>query len=117
MYLNFNSNHPKPCKTGLVNGQALRIVERCTDKQDANNHLKNLENKLLERNYPERLVKANIVRAQGKDRRTLIYKKKPQNQQDRKVRLILPLTKATLQYTSGSDSLKSTWKEMRRLKN
>ena len=34
------------------------------------------------------MVKAHIARAQEKDRRTLIFKKKPQNQPDRKVRLI-----------------------------
>ena len=88
LYLNFNSNHPEPCKTGLVYGQALRIVERCTDKEDATNHLENLEKKLIERNYPEKLVKTHIARAQEQDRKTLIFKKKTRNQQDRKVRLI-----------------------------
>ena len=38
-------------------GQALRIVERCTDAQDANQHLGNLETKLYGRNYPENLKK------------------------------------------------------------
>ena len=87
LYLNYNSNHPEHCKTGLIYGQALRIVERCTDGQDANNHLKNLERKLIERKYPENLVKKHIVRAQTKDRRTKIFKKKT-TQTDNKVRLI-----------------------------
>ena len=32
LYLNYNSNQPESCKTGLIYGQALRIVERhrCT---------------------------------------------------------------------------------------
>ena len=29
LYLDFFSNHPEPCKQGVVYGQALRIVERC----------------------------------------------------------------------------------------
>ena len=70
LYLNFNSNHPEPCKTGLVYGQALRIVERCADAQDANQHLENLKAKLYERNYPENLVKKEIARAKTKDRKS-----------------------------------------------
>ena len=62
LYLNYNSNHPEPCKTGLIYGQALRIVERCTDVQDASKHLDNLKNKLLERKYPEDLINKQIVR-------------------------------------------------------
>ena len=88
LYLNFNSNHPEPCKTGLVYGQALRIVERFTDAQDANQHLENLETKLYDRKYPEKLVKKEIARAKAKDRRGQIYKQKPTNQSDNKVRLI-----------------------------
>ena len=30
LYLDFTSNHPSHCKSGLVYGQALRIVERCS---------------------------------------------------------------------------------------
>ena len=60
LYLNYNSNHPEPCKTGIIYGQALRIVERCTDAQEASSHLENLENKLVERKYPKELVKKHI---------------------------------------------------------
>ena len=88
LYLNYNSNHPEPCKTGLVFGQALRIVERCTNEQEAEKHLQNLKKKLIERNYPEELVKKQIFRAQQKDRKSLIFKKKQMNQTDKKVRLI-----------------------------
>ena len=88
LYLNFNSNHPEPCKTGLVYGQALRIVERCSDTQDANQHLENFRIKLNERNYPEKLVKKEIARAKLKDRKGQIYKQKPTNGVDNKVRLV-----------------------------
>ena len=88
LYLNYNSNHPEPCKTGIIYGQALRIVERCTDAQEASNHLENLENKLVERKYPKELVKKHIDRAKTIDRKKQIYKKKETTQTDKKVRLI-----------------------------
>ena len=87
LYLDYNSNHPEPCKTGLVYGQALRVVERCTDVQDACSHLQNLKERLVERQYPEVLVDEGISRAQKIDRKTQIYKKKKQTR-DGKVRLI-----------------------------
>ena len=88
LLLNYNSNHPEPCKTGLVYGQALRIVERCSNEQDAEKHLQNLKKKLLDRKYPEEIVKNEIFRAQQKDRKSLIFKKKQKPQTDKKVRLI-----------------------------
>ena len=30
LFLDLLSNHPKPCKEGVVFGQALRILERCS---------------------------------------------------------------------------------------
>ena len=63
-------------------------MERCSDAQDANKHLENLKTKLQERNYPEKLVKTELARAKGKDRKSQIYQKKPTNQPDKKVRLI-----------------------------
>ena len=74
LYLNYNSNHPEPCKTGLVYGQALRVVERCTDGQDASNHLKNLKDKFLERKYPEQLVDKEMDRASRINRKAQIFK-------------------------------------------
>ena len=88
LYLNFYSTHPEPCKTGLVYGQALQIVERCSEAQDVNKHLENLTTKLKERNYPEKIVKTELGRANQKDRKSQIYKNKPTNQPDTKVRLI-----------------------------
>ena len=54
LYLDFESNQPKHCKSGIVYGQALRIIERCTEKTDSDLHLENLKGKLLQRNYPEK---------------------------------------------------------------
>ena len=46
LYLDFYSNHPKPCKEGIIYGQALRILERCSKPEDAVQHLDNLKSKL-----------------------------------------------------------------------
>ena len=75
-------------KTGLVYGQALRIVERCSNEQDVEKHLQNLKKKLIDRNYPKEIVEKQISRPQQKDRKSLIFKKKQMNQTDKKVRLI-----------------------------
>ena len=42
LYLDYNYNHPEPCKQGLVYGQALRIVERCSKSEDAETHLEKI---------------------------------------------------------------------------
>ena len=76
LYLNYDSNHPEPCKTGLVYGQALRVIERCTDAQDTSNHLENLKEKLTERKYPNALIGNEISRTKTKDRKCQIYKTK-----------------------------------------
>ena len=88
LYLDFFSNHPEPCKEGVVYGQALRVVERCSRTEDREKHLENLKNKLVNRNYPEKLIeeKFNIVRK--KSRRDLINQKRKRNTGDDKVRLI-----------------------------
>ena len=78
LYLNHDSNHPDPCKTGLVYGQALRVIERCTDTQDALGHMEKLKVKLLERKYPEDMVEEQFVRAKSKNRRCQIFQNKKQ---------------------------------------
>ena len=49
-------NHPKQWKVGIVLGQALRIIERCSDQKEADLHLENLQEDLLARNYPESVL-------------------------------------------------------------
>ena len=46
LYLDFFSNHPEPCKEGVVYGQALRILERCSKTEDAEKHFDDLKYKL-----------------------------------------------------------------------
>ena len=89
LYLDFNSNHPKHCKTGIIYGQALRILERCSDKNDVDLHLENLRGKVLDRNYPQKTIDQQFKRALGKERKDLIFgQRKKGNQNDKKVRLI-----------------------------
>ena len=72
LYLDFQSNHPSHCKTGIIYGQALRILERCSEKEDADQHLENLRGKLTARNYPPKVIDKQFERALGKDRKSLI---------------------------------------------
>ena len=46
LYLDFYSNHPNPCKEGVIFGQALRVIERCSKAEDSSKHLSNLKSKL-----------------------------------------------------------------------
>jgi hypothetical protein len=88
LYLDFFSNHPEPCKEGVVYGQALRILERCSKTEDAEKHLDDLKSKLKKRNYPEELINKKFYEAKKKPRKDLIFQKRSQNQKDDKVRLI-----------------------------
>ena len=89
LYLDYFSNHPEPCKHGLVYGQAVRIFERCSKPEDSDLHLENLKIKLMKRNYPEKLIDEKFSEARKKDRKEMIYQNRKKNtaQQD-KVRLI-----------------------------
>ena len=89
LYLDYFSNHPEPCKQGVVYGQALRIVERCSKIDDRDHHLENLKTKLQNRNYPEKLIDDKFSEAKKKTRKDLIYqKRKGKMGGDKKVRLI-----------------------------
>ena len=88
LYLNYFSNHPEPCKTGLVYGQVLRVLERCSDSEDAKLHLDNLKEKLCERNYPENMVVDQIEKASKRSRESLITQKRKKKTKDNKARLI-----------------------------
>ena len=69
LFLDFKSNHPKHCKIGIVYGQALRIIERCSEQVDANLHLESLKVKLIDRNYPVQVIENQFARAKKKNRR------------------------------------------------
>ena len=73
IYLDFKSNHPTHCKEGLIYGQALRIIERCSDPLDADLHLEKLKGKLLDKDYPESMIQTQFQKAKKSDRKKLIY--------------------------------------------
>ena len=41
--MDYLSNHPEPCKQGIVYSQALRIIERCSETKDVEDNLENLK--------------------------------------------------------------------------
>ena len=89
LYLDFNSNHPNHCKEGVIFGQALRVIERCSNSQDVENHLENLKDKLKKRNYPENLIHSRFRKAKNQTRKNLIYQSRQEKSgEDKKVRLI-----------------------------
>ena len=88
LYLDFFSNHPEPCKEGVVYGQALRVVERCSKTEDRDKHLQNLKSKLMDRNYPEKLIEEKFSIVKKKSRKELINQKRKRNMEDDKVRMI-----------------------------
>ena len=95
LYLDFNSSHPEHCKESIPFSQALRIIERCSTPEDANQHLAQLKSKLEERNYPPELVEKKFEKAKLKDRKTLIYQpRKQKTKSDDKVRLIITHSQA-----------------------
>ena len=88
LYLDFDSNHPEPCKQGVVYGQALRIIERCSKPEFVDHHLDNLKSKLKTRNYPEQLIDSKFSKARQKSSNELICQNRRQKVKDDKVRLI-----------------------------
>ena len=73
LYLDFQSNHPQPCKESIPYSQALRVVERCVTPNNRDCHLSNLKEKLEERNYPPELIDKQFKKAKKRDRKSLIF--------------------------------------------
>ena len=101
LYLDYFSNHPQPCKEGLVYGQALRILERCSKSEWGEQHLENLRKKLLERNYPNKLISEKFEKAKSKSRRGLVNQQRKISQKDDKVRLIFTHNECNPPFISG----------------
>ena len=49
LYLDFDSNHPDHCKNAIPYSQALRVVEKCSEKEKMETELLNLKEKFKER--------------------------------------------------------------------
>jgi hypothetical protein len=89
LFLDFNSNHPEHCKSSIPYSQALRVIERCSSLDEAENHLSNLQTKFEDRNYPADLISEQFDRARKRDRNMLINQQKQKRNGDNKVRLII----------------------------
>ena len=72
---------------GLNYRQALRIIERCSDPEDADLNLEKLKGKLLGRDYPDKMIQSQFQRAKKSDRKKLIYQNR-KKKKDNKVRCI-----------------------------
>jgi hypothetical protein len=73
----------------------LRVVERCAKPEDRDEHLSNLKEKFLDRNYPPNLIEQQFERAKSKERKSLIFQnRKDKSKPDRKVRLMFTHTKS-----------------------
>ena len=88
IYLDFDSNHPEHCKSGIPYSQALRVVERCSSVENRDFHLENLRSKLEARKYPQDLINSKFEKAKSKERKELIFQKRKGALKDGKVRLM-----------------------------
>ena len=85
LFLDYHSNHPQHCKEGIVFSQAIRLIERCSKPEDLKTNLKKLEEKLLDRNFPNTLISEKFEMAKALDRKTIL-RRKSRNKSDDKVR-------------------------------
>ena len=88
LYLDFDSNHTDHCKNAIPYSQALRVVEKCSEKEKMDTELLNLKEKFKERNYPEQLLEEKFEKAKKKDRRSLIFQDRRKDKEVKKVRLM-----------------------------
>ena len=84
-YLQFSSCHTFHTKKGIPYGQALRIRRIVSDDQVFDTRCGELQDWLLERGYPERLVKEQIDRAKLEDRDGLLDRVCNRTKEDRDV--------------------------------
>ena len=88
IYLDFESNHPQPCKESIAYGQALRIIERCSFESDRDSHLSKLSKNLVDRNYPKNVIEKQFLKAKSKSRTQLLNQRRVYRGGNKKVRLI-----------------------------
>ena len=67
--------------------QALKVIERCSKPEDAQQNLEKLANKFKDKNYPDDLVEKKILKAKRVNIETLLRQRKS-TKTDNKVRMI-----------------------------
>ena len=88
LFLEYDSNHPTHCKNAIVYGEALRVLERCSEPGSAEPHLERLKEKFIARKYPVDLVEQQFLKARKQDREQLIFNQRRPATDDKKIRLI-----------------------------
>ena len=88
LFLEYDSNHPTHCKNAIVYGEALRVLERCSEPGSAEPHLERLKEKFIARKYPVDLVEQQFLKARKQDREQLIFNQRRPATDDKKFRLI-----------------------------
>ena len=71
----------------------MRILERCSKNENAQNHLDILKEKLQTRNYPDALIDKQIGKAKHKSREYILVRK-PRKKADNKFTLVFTHNKA-----------------------
>ena len=58
------SSHPYHCKKGIPYSQALRFNRICSDDENFDKRCNDLEKRLMERGYSEKMTRKQILKAQ-----------------------------------------------------
>ena len=71
-YLHFQSDHPQHTKRAIPHGLGVRIKRICSKEGDYERHREDLKFRLVEREYPEHLVEAELNRVDRKNRKNYL---------------------------------------------
>ena len=82
-YLHSPSYHTYHCKKSIPYDQALRINRICSKNNFFDIHYRNLQKWLSKRDYNEKLVRKEILKAGSQSRETLLDKEKISRKDDR----------------------------------
>ena len=77
-YLDPTSSRPYHCKKGIDYSQALRLNRICSDNANSDKRCKDLQKQLMKRDYNEKMIRKQILRAQEHSRNDLFEREKPQ---------------------------------------
>ncbi|XP_078518179.1 uncharacterized protein LOC144782740 [Lissotriton helveticus] len=81
--LQYGICHPKSLRDNLPFGQFLRVQRNCSTKESFRKHAMDLENQLLEREYPKKIVRMSKKRASNNNREALLEPAHPKEQNER----------------------------------
>ena len=80
-YTHFGSCHPQGVKKGFMKGEALRLLRTNSSKIIFEEKITNFKAHLLQRGYPEDLIKTTLSEVNFKDRKLALQQKPKTNQQ------------------------------------